>query len=373
MFAQQGWGRLTVHFEGNEVSAMSENTNLVCIKVGQKQVRMVEALVPEPGDGEIIVRTTLTSICGSDLHILDESPLNPAMVPRDMAGLPMGHEAVGVVHRVGPGVRRLAEGQRVISSCFTACGWCTQCLEGQLSACTGGGGLLFGCQSRYYRVPFADISAAPIPDDLSDEQVLFATDIMSTGLGAVERGEVGFGDSVAVFGQGPVGLCATAAARARGAGLVIVVEGIPDRATMARRLGANLVVAPGDDAVQAILQLTDGRGVDVAIEAVGMQATLGMATRVVRRGGTVSSVGVYGGLPGITLPAGVPSFYHRKVVFTLCPVGHDRLTRLMHLLRHSTFDLTPLITHRIALTATPAAYELFRGREGGVLKVAIAP
>lgn len=350
---------------------MPEDVNLVCIKVGQKQVRMIEAPVPEPRDGEIIVRTTLTTVCGSDLHFLDESPLDPARVPVGMAGLPMGHEAVGVVHGVGPGVRRLEVGQRVITSCFTACGWCTQCLEGQLSACTGGGGLLFGCQSSYYRVPFADISAAPIPDDLGDEQVLFATDIMSTGLGAVERGEVGFGDTVAIFGQGPVGLCATAAARARGAGLIVVVESIPERIAMARRLGANLVVAPGDDAVRTILQLTDGAGVDVAIEAVGIQTTLDMASRVVRRGGVVSSVGVYGGLSGITLPAAVPSFYHRKVVFTLCPVGHDRLKRLMRLVQYGAFDLTPLITHRLPLAEAPTAYELFRSRASGALKVVL--
>jgi threonine dehydrogenase-like Zn-dependent dehydrogenase len=295
------------------------------------------------------------------------------MVPAGMAGMPMGHEAVGVVHAVGPGVKRHQVGQRVITCCFTACGGCTQCLEGQLSACTGGGGLLFGCQARYYCVPFADISAAPIPDDLTDEQVLLATDIMSTGLAAVERGEVGFGDSVAIFGQGPVGLCATAGARARGAGLVVAVEGVPERVAMATQLGANLVVNPTDEPVKAILTLTGGRGVDVAIEAVGVQPTLDMATRVVRRGGTVSSVGVYGGLPGINLPAGVPSFYHRKVVFTLCPVGHDRLRRLMDLIRHGAFDLAPLITHRLPLAEVTAAYDQFRSRAGGVLKIALKP
>lgn len=349
------------------------DSNLVCVKVGQKQVRMAEAPIPEPGEGEIIVRTTLTTLCGSDMHFVDETPLNPAMVPEGLPGQPMGHEAVGVVHAVGPGVRKLRVGQRVITSCFTACGQCTQCLEGQLSACTGGGGLLFGCQGLHYRVKFADVSAAPIPDDLDDDQVLLATDIMSTGMGGVERANVGFGDSVAIFGQGPVGLCATAAARARGAGLVVAVESIPERAEMAKRLGANAVVNPADDAVGSILALTNGAGVDVAIEAVGVQPTLDMATRVVRRGGTVSSVGVYGGLPGITLPAGVPSFYHRRVIFTLCPVGHDRLSRLMQFVRYGAFDLRPLITHRMPLADAPAAYDLFRSRGSGVLKIALQP
>jgi alcohol dehydrogenase len=349
-----------------------DTANLVCVKVDQARVRMVELPVPEPGEGEIIVRTTLSTICGSDLHILDESPLNPALVPAGAPGLPMGHEAVGVVHAVGPGVRTLRPGQRVVVSCLTACGRCTQCLEGQLSACTGGGGILWGGQGRYVRVPFADIGTAVIPDDLRDEQVLFATDILSTGLGAVERGGVGFGDTVAVFAQGPVGLCATAGARARGAGLLIAVESIPERAAMARRLGANVVINPSTtDPVAAILELTDGRGVDVAIEAVGLQATFEAATRVVRRGGTVSSVGVYGRLPALSLPSGVPSFYHRRVVFTLCPVGRDRLRHLMALIRYGGLDLTPLITHRMPLAEAPAAYERFRARTDGVLKIAL--
>lgn len=352
---------------------MPDDTNVVCVKVGQRQVTMADSPVPVPGDGEIVVRTTLATLCGSDVHILDESPLNPATVPPGLAGQPMGHEAVGVVHAIGRGVRQLQPGQRVITSCFTACGGCIQCLEGQLSACTGGGGLLFGCQGRYYRVGFADISAAPIPDDLTDEQVLFATDIMSTGLAAVERGEVGFGDTVAIFGQGPVGLCATAGARARGAGLIIAVEGVPERIDMARQMGANVVVDPADDPVGVILRLTSGGGVDVAIEAVGIQATLDMATRVLRKGGTLSSVGIYGGLPGVTLPAGVPSFYHRKVVSTLCPVGHIRLKRLMMLVQHGGFDLGPLFTHRMPLHEAPSAYDLFRSRSGGVMKIALVP
>lgn len=345
----------------------SETRNLVCVKVAQREVRMVEATIPEPAEGEIVVRTTLAALCGTDMHVLDEFPLRP-----DSPGQPMGHEAVGVVVAVGAGVRNFQPGQRVTASCLTACGRCPQCLEGQLSACSGGGSLLLGCQARYFRVPFADIGAASIPDELSDEQVLFTGDIMSTGLGAIDRADVKFGDSVVIFGQGPVGLCATAGARARGAGLVIAVESIPERAEMARRLGANFVVDPtAADPVGAILQLTGSRGADVAVEAVGLQATMDAATRVVRRGGTVSSVGVYGSLPGVMLPAGVPSFYHRKVVFTLCPSGYDRLQHLMQLVQFGGLDLTPLITHRLPLSQAPAAYDLFRSRKA--LKVVLVP
>jgi len=149
---------------------------------------------------------------------------------------------------------------------------------------------------------------------------------------------------------------------------------VPERVAMAKRLGANVVVDPASgDVVEAVMQLTGGQGVDVAIEAVGLQATLEAATRVVRRGGTVSSVGVYGGLPGVTLPTGVPSFLHRKIVFTLCPVGRRRLEQLMRLVQYGGLDLTPLITHRLPLTEAPAAYEIFRSRGEGVLKVVLTP
>lgn len=342
------------------------------MKTAQREVRVVEAPIPAPAEGEVIVRMTLAALCGTDMHILDESPLNPDMLPAGAQGLPMGHEAVGIVVAVGPGVRNLHEGQRVVASCLTACGRCPQCLEGQMSACSGGGSLLFGCQANYFRVPFADVGAAPVPDGLCDEQVLFAGDIMSTGLGAIERADLKFGESVVVFGQGPVGLCATAGARARGAGLIVAVESVPERAEMARQLGANVVVDPTtEDPVSAILQLTGPIGADVAVEAVGLQQTMDLATRIVRRGGTVSSVGVYGGLPGVMLPAGTSSFYHRKVVFTLCPSGVARLQQLMHLVQFGGLDLTPLITHRMPLSQAPEAYEMFRSRKA--LKVVLLP
>lgn len=342
------------------------------MKTAQHEVRMVETAIPVPAEGEVVVRMTSSALCGTDMHILDESPLNPGMLPAGAPGLPMGHEAVGIVVAIGAGVRNLHEGQRVVASCLTACGRCPQCLEGQLSACSGGGSLLFGCQANYFRVPFADVGAAPIPDGLSDEQVLFAGDIMSTGLGAIERAELKFGDSVVVFGQGPVGLCATAGARARGAGLVIAVESVPERAEMARRLGANVVIDPTvGDPVSAILELTGPIGADIAVEAVGLQQTMDLATRVVRRGGTVSSVGVYGGLPGVMLPAGPASFYHRKIVFTLCPSGAARLQQLMRLVEFGGLDLTPLITHRMPLSQAPEAYELFRSRKA--LKIVLLP
>ncbi|MGH2632836.1 MAG: zinc-binding dehydrogenase, partial [Tepidiformaceae bacterium] len=199
----------------------------------------------------------------------------------------------------------------------------------------------------------------------------FTTDIMSTGFAAIERAGIRGGDTVAIFAQGPVGLCATAGARALGAGLIIGVESIPERVAMSKRMGADVVVDPAR-AVQEIMALTGNRGVDIAVEALGKQATFENACSVARLGGTVSSVGVYGGLETLSLPLG-GGFIHRRIVTTLCPVGTERLTRLMALISGNKVDLRPLITHSMKLSETVAGYDMFRRREGGVLKIALRP
>src|SRR5437879_8794278 len=240
-------------------------------------------------------------------------------------GLLMGHEGVGTVHAVGEGVSRFREGDRVMSSGRVGGGNCRECMTVDHSVCTGGGRVLFGCQAEYYKVPFADVNAAKVPDGVSDEMAILATDILSTGFGAIERGEAGFGASVAIFAQGPLGLCATAGARARGCGLIIAVDAVPERLEMSKKFGANFVINPKEeDPVARIMALTDMQGVDVAVEAVGTQATFEAAARSVRRGGTVSSIGVYGLTPMLQMPTIVPSFLHRTIVTTLCPSGRDR-------------------------------------------------
>ncbi|GAB4324677.1 MAG: NAD(P)-dependent alcohol dehydrogenase [Dehalococcoidia bacterium] len=323
-------------------------------------------LPDEPGPGQALVRTTLSTICGSDIHIVDEMPIP--------AGVPMGHEAVGVVEAVGAGVTAFKPGDRVVTSCLVCCGTCARCMEGDYQVCqTFGapGNLLFGAQGEYFLVNGAQTSMARVPDNLDDDQVLFVTDIMSTGFAAIERAEVRPGDTVAIFAQGPVGLCATAGARTLGAGTIIAVEGIPERQAMARKFGADIVLEPAD-AVQQIMSLTGNVGVDIAVEALGHQATFENACAVARLGGTVSSVGVYGAFPTLTLPTS-GSFIHRKLVMTLCPVGTDRMNRLMALVATGKVDLRPLITHSMKLSETPAGYDLFRKREGGVLKIALRP
>lgn len=338
-----------------------------CVKASTGKVAMAAIPYPdEPGPGQALVRTTLSTVCGSDIHVVDELP-----VPD---GVPMGHEAVGIVEAVGPGVTGFRAGDRVVTSCLLCCGYCQRCLEGNHQVCqtfNAPGNLLFGAQGEYFLVNGAQASMAKVPGGLEDEQVLFVTDIMSTGFAAIERAGIRAGDSVAVFAQGPVGLCATAAARTLGAGLIIAVESIPERQAMAKRLGADVVVEPGD-AVAKIMSLTNNSGVDIAVEALGHQVTFENCCAVARLGGTVSSVGVYGAFPELSLKTS-GSFMHRKLVTTLCPVGNERMTRLMALVAHGRVDLRPLLTHSMKLAETPAAYDLFRRREGGVLKVALRP
>jgi threonine dehydrogenase-like Zn-dependent dehydrogenase len=349
-----------------------------CVKTDMKKVEVLDAPVPEPGRGEIIVKMTLATLCGSDMHFLDEFPnellAGPYPHSRVPQGLLMGHEGVGIVHAVGEGVNRFKPGDRVIATCFTACGSCADCQRGDHCICSGGGTLLFGCQADYYRVGNADVSTAKVPEGITDEQAVLATDIMSTGFAAVERAGAGAGKSVAIFAQGPVGLCATAGARALGAGLVIGIDTIPERLEMARRFGANVVInAAEKNPLEEILARTEGRGVDIAIEAVGTKNTWEGCTQAVRRGGTVSSVGVYGLIPEVSMATLNPSFLHRHVVTTLCPSGSLRLEDLLNIIRYGSVDLSPLFTHRFRLDDIASAYELFRNREGGVLKIAVTP
>jgi alcohol dehydrogenase len=340
------------------------------VKTGIGRLALADVRVADPAPDQAVVRMTTSTICGSDIHLLDEFPMPPGL-----PALPMGHEACGVVEAVGSAVTAFKPGDRVVTSCLACCGHCEPCMRGFLSSCLtyrAPGNLLFGAQGEYYTMNGAQASMAVIPSYLTDEQVLFASDIMSTGFAAVENGGVAFGDAVAVFAQGPVGLCATAAARLRGAAFIIAVEGVPERAAMARKLGADLVVDPVN-AVSEIMRLTLGRGVDVAIEALGSQATFENCCHVTKMGGTISSVGVYGAFPSLNFPTTDPGFWNRKIVTTLCPVGTERLRRMMELVLNRKVDLTPLITHHMKLSQALAGYDLFKSRGDGVLKIAITP
>ncbi|RZA18540.1 MAG: NAD(P)-dependent alcohol dehydrogenase [Lysobacteraceae bacterium] len=336
--------------------------------------------VPDIGPLDALVRITTTTLCGTDVHILKgEYPV--------ARGLTIGHEPVGVIEKLGSAVTGYREGQRVIAGAITPSGWSNACLCGQHSQDGAGsehgfkamggwkfGNTIDGCQAEYVRVPDAMANLALVPDGLSDEQVLMCPDIMSTGFAGAENGQVRIGDTVAVFAQGPIGLCATAGARLSGASLIIGVDMLPGRLQMARRLGADQVVdASQGDVVEQIMQLTQGRGVDVAIEALGTQKTFEAALRVLRPGGTLSSLGVYSTDLTLPLDAFAAGLGDHRIVTALCPGGKERMRRLMSIIASGRVDLGAMVTHRYRLDDIEAAYDLFGHQRDGVLKVAITP
>jgi threonine dehydrogenase-like Zn-dependent dehydrogenase len=268
-------------------------------------------------------------------------------------------------------------GQRVLIGAITPCGQCEPCLSGHTSQCGGSlggwrfGNTIDGVQAEFVRVPFAQANLALVPDALSDEAVLLLSDIASTGFAAAESGGVRLGDTVAVFAQGPIGLCATLGARLMGAAQILAVDPDRHRLEIAKRFGASVAVTTRGDPVREIRELTDGRGVDVAIEALGIQETFQNALRVLRPGGTLSSVGVYSGHLQIPLDGFAAGLGDHKIVTTLCPGGKERMYRLMRLVSAQRIDLTPLFTHIFPLDEIARAYELFSARGQDVLKVAI--
>ena len=333
-----------------------------------------EKPVPSIGPGDALVKITTTTICGTDIHILrGEYPVEPGRI--------VGHEPVGVIAELGAGVTGYTVGQRVIVGAITPCGQCDSCLEGHQSQCGGKavggwrfGNTIDGCQAEYLRVPFAMANLTPVPDGLTDEQVLMCPDIMSTGFGGAESGNIRIGDTVVVFAQGPIGLCATAGARLQGASQIIVVDSVPERLAMARRLGADVALDYKQvDVVDEILKLTNGRGADVVIEALGTQQTFESGLRSLKPGGTLSSLGVYSGKLSLPLDAFAAGLGDHRIVTTLCPGGKDRMRRLMNIVGSKRVDLEPLVTHRFRLDQIEEAYDLFANQRDGVVKVAITP
>jgi threonine dehydrogenase-like Zn-dependent dehydrogenase len=285
-----------------------------------------------------------------------------------------------VIHEIGEGVTGYQVGDRVLVGAITPCGQCNFCLGGNWSQCGGAiggwkfGNTIDGAQAEYLRVPYAQANLAKIPGELTDEQVVLLADIASTGISAAESADLQIGDTVAVFAQGPIGLCATAGAKLKGASLIIAVESDPVRIQMSRRMGADAVFDFNQhDVVEEIKHLTGGRGVDVAIEALGTQATFENALRVLRPGGTLSSLGVYSGKLSVPLEPFAAGLGDHKIVTTLCPGGKERMRRLMELVRQGRLDLTPLLTHTFPLDRITEAYQLFGERREGVIKIAIRP
>eukprot|EP00752_Nemacystus_decipiens_P000965 g965.t1 len=350
------------------------------IFVEPNRIVLDEKPMPDVGPLDALIRITTTTICGTDIHILKgEYPVEK--------GLTIGHEPVGVIEKLGSAVDGYEEGQRVIAGAITPSGHSNACLCGYHSQDGAGtkhgfkplggwrfGNTIDGSQAEYLLVPDAMANLSPIPEGLTDEQVLMCPDIMSTGFSGAESGSVRIGDTVAVFAQGPIGLCATAGARMMGATMIIGVEAVPERMEIARKMGADHVVDFSKvDPVDEIMRLTDGRGVDVAIEALGLQQTFEGALQVLRPGGTLSSLGVYSGDLRIPLEGFRAGLGDHRIVTTLCPGGKERMRRLMEVIASGRVDTKPLVTHRFKLEQIEEAYDLFAHQRDGVLKVAITP
>lgn len=363
------------------------STMKAAVFVEPGRIELVSKPIPSVGPNDALIRITTTTICGTDVHILKgEYPV--------AKGLTVGHEPVGVIEKLGSAVVGYTEGQRVIAGaiCPNFNSYAAQdgapsqdgsylILQGMCGChgfkATAGwrfGNLIDGTQAEYVLVPDAQANLAPIPDGLTDEQVLMCPDIMSTGFKGAENANIRIGDTVVVFAQGPIGLCATAGARLLGATTIIAVDGNDHRLGIAQKMGADVTLNfKNCDVIDEIMKITGGRGADSAIEALGTQATFESALRSIKPGGTLSSLGVYSEDLKIPLSAFAAGLGDHKINTALCPGGKERMRRLMNVLASNRLDLGLLVTHQYKLDDIVAAYDLFAHQRDGVLKVAIKP
>jgi alcohol dehydrogenase len=320
-----------------------------------------------PTDG--IVRIDTATICGTDLHILR------GHVPETAPGTILGHEAVGTVEAVGSGVGGFKPGDRVLLSCISACGRCCYCKEGRYGQCLGGGGWILGhtidgVQAEYARIPFIDNSAYRIPDGLTDEQVLFLADILPTAYETgVVNGSVAPGDTVAIVGAGPIGLAAILTAQLYAPERIIAINHSDGRLELAERFGADVVINNAEvDAVAAVMDLTDGLGADVALEAVGVPETFELATELVRPGGRIANIGVHGEPAALHLER----LWIRDVTITTGLVDTGSIAKLLRLIVSGRLDPSLFATHRIELGDIMGAYDVFAdSRNSGALKIVL--
>jgi len=355
--------------------------------VEKGRIEITDKPIPEVGPNDALLRITTTTICGTDVHILKgEYPV--------AKGLTIGHEPVGVIEKLGSAVVGYQEGQRVLAGAICPNFNSYAAMDGfpsqdgsylipkGLCGCHGYkatagwrfGNMIDGTQAEYVLVPDAQANLAPIPDGLTDEQVLMCPDIMSTGFKGAENANIRLGDTVVVFAQGPIGLCATAGARLLGATTVIAVDGNEHRLGISKKLGADVVLnIKQHDVVAEVMKLTGGRGADAAIEALGKQATFESALKVLKPGGTLSSLGVYSEDLKIPMAHFAAGLGDHTIRTALCPGGKERMRRLLSVIQASRLDLGVLVTHHYPLDDIVAAYELFANQRDGVLKVAIKP
>jgi len=328
--------------------------------------------VPRPTiqtDTDAVVRVDLTTICGTDLHILKGD------VPAMTDGRIIGHEAVGTVEEVGAGVKNVHVGDHVLVSCISACGVCRFCRDGRYGQCTGGGGWILGneidgTQAEYVRVPFADNSTYPVPAGVAEEELLMLADILPTGYEVgVLNGQVRPGDVVAVVGAGPVGLSAMAGAQLYSPSHVVAIDMADSRLEAAKRFGADVVINNSrEDPVAIVKELTGGLGADVAIEAVGVPATFELAAMLSRPAGHIANIGVHG--EPVTLH--LETLWTLDATITTGLVDTYSTPTLLRLVSSGKIDVKRFITHHFALGDIMEAYDVFgRAAETAALKVVL--
>src|SRR5262245_31941324 len=337
-------------------------------KIGS--VGVMDKPVPSIGPNDAVIRTTAALICTSDTHTV-------AGAIGERKDVTLGHEAVGVIERIGAAVQGFKVGDRVAVNAITPCYKCENCLRGYPSQCTQMlGGWKFanvkdGNLAEYFHVNDAQANLAPIPDAVPDEKAVYCADMLSTGFMAAEHANIPLGGTVAVFAEGPVGLMATAGAKLLGAARVIGVECVPRRQELARRYGADEIVDHSKrDPVSAILDLTEGQGVDSAIEALGSAATFANCIKVTRPGGTISNVGYHGHGEAVPIPRlewGV-GMSDKTIRTGLCPGGAERMKRLLRLLVTGRIDPSPMTSHRFTFDQIEKAFRMMQTKEDNILK-----
>src|ERR1700690_1673012 len=318
---------------------------------------------------DAIVRIDTSTICGSDLHILKGD------VPETPPGTILGHEAVGTVLEIGAGVGGVAPGDRVLLSCVSSCGRCRYCKEARYGQCLGGGGWIFGhtingVQAEFARVPFADNSVYKFPEALGDEQVLFLADILPTAFEVgVLNGAISPGDVVAIVGAGPVGLSAILTAKLYTPGRIVAIDLADSRLESALKFGADITINNGhEDPIALVMELTDGLGADVALEAVGVPQTFELATELIRPGGRVANIGVHGKPAALHLE----KLWTRDVTITTGLVDTFSIPQLLRLIADGRLDPSLFATHHFALDDTITAYDTFADAANtGPLKVVL--
>ncbi len=341
---------------------------------GPRDIRV--ETVPDPkiqDPNDVILRVTKSAICGSDLHFyrgrvtIDE-------------GFIVGHEFMGFVEDVGKNVKLFKKGDRAVAPFWVSCGVCTNCRNNVPTSCTGGGGCFgfgvafggfSGGQAEYVRVPFADATLEKVPGDMGDDKVLFLGDILSTGYFCAEWANIKPGDTVAVFGDGPLGLLATNSARLFGPSQIITVGRHDYRLNVAKKMGADIVInSHKENPIEKILEMTNGKGVDAALECIGSEAALLDSIKITRPAGTISFIGLF--VEPIAIP--MLDFYLKDLTLRggVCP-AKNYISKLMPLVQKGKLDPTAVITHDLKLSDTPDGYKLMDSKDENAIKVVLTP